>query len=97
VHGAGGTLGAILTGIFAVSVINPAFGADASGRPLPTGVLDGHWMQVLNQLAAARRRRLRFQFLMRPYAILMRPVASRATRPVRLTNRGNVQWSKLRQ
>ena len=30
---------------------NPAFGADASGNPLPTGALDGHWMQVLNQLA----------------------------------------------
>jgi ammonium transporter, Amt family len=51
VHGAGGTLGAILTGIFAASVINPAFGADASGRALPTGGLDGHWSQVLNQLA----------------------------------------------
>jgi ammonium transporter, Amt family len=51
VHGAGGTLGAILTGIFAVSVINPAFGADASGKALPTGVLDGQWSQVLNQLA----------------------------------------------
>jgi Amt family ammonium transporter len=50
VHGAGGTLGAILTGIFAVSVINPAFGSDASGKALPTGVLDGHWGQVLNQL-----------------------------------------------
>jgi Amt family ammonium transporter len=49
VHGAGGTLGAILTGIFAVSVINPAFGADASGKALPTGGLDGHWGQLLNQ------------------------------------------------
>ncbi|HWE84039.1 MAG TPA: ammonium transporter [Terracidiphilus sp.] len=49
VHGAGGTLGAILTGIFAVSVINPAFGADAAGKALPTGVLDGHWGQLLNQ------------------------------------------------
>lgn len=51
VHGAGGTLGAILTGIFAVSVINPAFGTDASGKPAPTGVLDGHWSQLLNQCA----------------------------------------------
>jgi ammonium transporter, Amt family len=51
VHGAGGTLGAILTGIFAVSVINPAFGADATGNALPTGVLDGHWRQLLNQSA----------------------------------------------
>jgi Amt family ammonium transporter len=49
VHGAGGTLGAILTGIFAVSAINPAFGADASGKSIPTGALDGHWSQILNQ------------------------------------------------
>jgi Amt family ammonium transporter len=46
VHGAGGTLGAILTGLFAASVINPVFGKDA-----PVGAIDGHWGQVLNQLA----------------------------------------------
>jgi len=51
VHGAGGTLGALLTGIFATCVINPAFGKDAAGKLLPTGVLDGHWGQLLNQLA----------------------------------------------
>ncbi len=51
VHGAGGTLGAILTGIFAVSAINAALGNDASGKPIPTGVLDGHWSQLLNQAA----------------------------------------------
>jgi ammonium transporter, Amt family len=51
VHGAGGTLGALLTGIFAVSVINPAFGNDPSGKPLPTGVIDGHWGQLGNQAA----------------------------------------------
>jgi Amt family ammonium transporter len=51
VHGAGGTLGALLTGIFAVSSINAAFGNDASGKPLPTGGLDGHWGQLLNQAA----------------------------------------------
>jgi Amt family ammonium transporter len=50
VHGAGGTLGAILTGIFAVSVINPIF-KDSLGNPLPTGGIDGHWGQLLNQLA----------------------------------------------
>jgi Amt family ammonium transporter len=50
VHGAGGTLGAILTGIFAVSVINPIF-KDSQGNPLPTGGIDGHWGQMLNQLA----------------------------------------------
>jgi Amt family ammonium transporter len=50
VHGAGGTLGAVLTGIFATSAINPAFGNDAAGHPLPTGAIDGHWGQILNQL-----------------------------------------------
>ena len=51
VHGAGGTLGAILTGIFATSAINAAFGKDAAGNPNATGVLDGHWGQLLNQTA----------------------------------------------
>jgi len=51
VHGAGGTLGAILTGVFAVSSINAAYGNDAAGNPIATGALDGHWMQILNQLA----------------------------------------------
>ncbi len=46
VHGAGGTIGALLTGVFAQQVINPIFGA---GKPV--GGLDGHWGQVLNQLA----------------------------------------------
>ncbi len=50
VHGAGGTLGAILTGLFASSIINPIF-KDAAGNPLPSGAIDGHWGQVLNQLA----------------------------------------------
>jgi Amt family ammonium transporter len=47
VHGAGGTLGAILTGVFATWVINPVY-----GKGVPTGGIDGHWGQVLNQLAA---------------------------------------------
>ena len=50
VHGAGGTLGAVLTGLFAASVINPIF-KDAAGNALPSGAIDGHWGQVLNQLA----------------------------------------------
>jgi ammonium transporter, Amt family len=45
VHGAGGTIGALLTGVFAQQVINPIFGA---GNPV--GGLDGHWAQVGNQL-----------------------------------------------
>ncbi len=47
VHGAGGTLGALLTGIFATWVINPVYGP---GKP--TGAIDGNWHQMLNQLAA---------------------------------------------
>ncbi len=53
VHGMGGTLGALLTGVFAVAVINPALGTDASGKPLPLGGLDGHWAQLGNQAAGA--------------------------------------------
>jgi Amt family ammonium transporter len=44
VHGAGGTLGALLTGVFASSAINPAFGAGKA-----TGMLEGNWRQVFNQ------------------------------------------------
>jgi ammonium transporter, Amt family len=49
VHGAGGTLGAILTGIFATSAVNDSF-KDAAGRTLPLGLVDGHGSQILNQL-----------------------------------------------
>lgn len=49
VHGAGGTLGAILTGVFASRAINPIF-KDAHGNALPVGWLDGNWMQVPHQL-----------------------------------------------
>jgi Amt family ammonium transporter len=50
VHGAGGTIGALLTGIFASSVINPIF-KDASGKVLPSGLIEGNGHQILNQLA----------------------------------------------
>jgi Amt family ammonium transporter len=49
VHGVGGTLGAILTGVFATRAINPIF-KDAHGNALPVGWLDGNWMQVPHQL-----------------------------------------------
>ena len=49
VHGAGGTLGAILTGVFAVSAVNPIF-KDAQGNPLPSGLIEGNAHQLLNQL-----------------------------------------------
>ncbi|WP_373283029.1 ammonium transporter [Edaphobacter acidisoli] len=45
VHGAGGTLGAILTGFFASSAINPIFGAGKA-----TGFFEGNWMQPVHQL-----------------------------------------------
>jgi ammonium transporter, Amt family len=44
VHGAGGTIGALLTGIFANSAINPIFGAGKA-----TGLLEGNRGQLLNQ------------------------------------------------
>src|SRR5258707_10204352 len=50
VHGAGGTLGALLTGIFASSAVNPIF-KDAQGNTLASGLLEGNAPQLLNQLA----------------------------------------------
>jgi Amt family ammonium transporter len=49
VHGAGGTLGALLTGVFASSVVNPIF-KDAQGNTLASGVREGNAHQLLNQL-----------------------------------------------
>jgi Amt family ammonium transporter len=46
VHGAGGTLGALLTGLFATRAINAAFGKGVS-----TGAMDGNWGQIGHQLA----------------------------------------------
>src|SRR5499427_6110466 len=48
VHGAGGTIGALLTGVFASSAINPIF-KDARGNTLASGVLEGNTHQLLNQ------------------------------------------------
>jgi len=48
VHGAGGTIGALLTGIFAASAINPIF-TDANGKVLPSGLFEGNARQLLNQ------------------------------------------------
>ena len=48
VHGAGGTLGALLTGIFASSAVNPIF-KDAQGNALPSGLIEGNVHQLLNQ------------------------------------------------
>ncbi|MES2393185.1 MAG: ammonium transporter [Acidobacteriota bacterium] len=46
VHGSGGTLGAILTGIFATSKVNAVFG---EGKAV--GFLEGNHRQILNQFA----------------------------------------------
>ena len=46
VHGAGGTLGAILTGVFATNAINSA---QINGKVVPLGLVDGNPGQILNQ------------------------------------------------
>ena len=51
VHGIGGTLGAILTGVFASSAVNAIY-KDSQGHALPSGLLEGHGVQVLNQFVA---------------------------------------------
>ena len=48
VHGAGGTIGALLTGVFASRLINPIF-KDAQGHALRVGMIDGNFGQILNQ------------------------------------------------
>ena len=51
VHGAGGTLGALLTGVFASSAVNPIL-KDAQGNTLASGVVEGNAHQLVNQLVA---------------------------------------------
>jgi len=48
VHGAGGTVGALLTGVFASSAINPIF-KNGQGKPVAVGLLEGNARQLLNQ------------------------------------------------
>jgi Amt family ammonium transporter len=48
VHGAGGTLGALMTGIFATSSINAVF-KNSQGDPLPVGLIEGNILQFFNQ------------------------------------------------
>jgi Amt family ammonium transporter len=50
VHGVGGTVGALLTGVFATKLVNPIF-KDAQGNALPVGMMDGNYHQMLNQVA----------------------------------------------
>ena len=49
VHGAGGTIGALLTGVFANRTVNAVF-HDAQGQALPVGWLDGNGSQIGYQL-----------------------------------------------
>ena len=49
VHGIGGTVGALLTGVFATVVVNNGL-KDAAGKSLPLGWIDGQPAQVWNQL-----------------------------------------------
>jgi ammonium transporter, Amt family len=52
VHGVGGTIGALLTGVFASQAINPIF-KDAQGSALASGLIDGNPGQLLNQFIGA--------------------------------------------
>ena len=49
VHGAGGTLGAIMTGVFGTQALNPLL-KDGNGNPIPLGLLEGNAGQLVNQL-----------------------------------------------
>lgn len=49
VHGAGGTLGAILTGVFATNAVNSAL-KDSTGKPAALGFVDGNGGQIVNQI-----------------------------------------------
>jgi Amt family ammonium transporter len=49
VHGVGGTLGAILTGVFATNAVNNGL-KDSAGNPVPLGLVDGNGQQVINQI-----------------------------------------------
>jgi Amt family ammonium transporter len=49
VHGVGGTVGALLTGVFATRLINPVF-KDNKGNALALGMIDGNFVQIFNQL-----------------------------------------------
>jgi Amt family ammonium transporter len=49
IHGVGGTLGAIMTGVFATNAVNSAL-KDANGQPAPLGLVDGNAGQILNQV-----------------------------------------------
>jgi Amt family ammonium transporter len=49
VHGIGGLLGAVLTGVFATNAVNGGL-KDSAGKVLPLGLVDGNGQQVINQI-----------------------------------------------
>jgi Amt family ammonium transporter len=49
VHGVGGTLGSLLTAVFATNAVNDAL-KDSTGKPMPLGWVDGNYYQIVNQL-----------------------------------------------
>jgi Amt family ammonium transporter len=54
VHGVGGTIGAVLTGVFAVAAVNSGAAQAITGKPDGAiGLLEGNVAQFLHQLAAA--------------------------------------------
>ena len=52
VHGVGGTVGAILTGVFATNAINDAL-KDAAGKAQPLGLVDGNAAQANQAIGVA--------------------------------------------
>lgn len=52
VHGVGGFMGCLLTGVFATNAINDALKLPG-GQPAPLGAVDGNPAQILNQLIGA--------------------------------------------
>jgi Amt family ammonium transporter len=52
IHGVGGTLGAVLTGVFASSAVNNGL-KDAAGNPVALGMIEGNMTQVLNQIVGS--------------------------------------------
>lgn len=51
VHGIGGFVGCLLTGVFATRAVNDAL--KVAGQPAPLGAVDGNPAQILNQLIGA--------------------------------------------
>jgi Amt family ammonium transporter len=52
VHGVGGFIGCLLTGVFATRLVNDGLKL-ANGQPAPLGLVDGNPGQILNQLIGA--------------------------------------------